>query len=78
MISLFLSMLSSLTKKFHAISMASFLKYSPKEKFPNISKNVWCLGVFPTFSRSLCLPPARKHFCIEIIFLLSGLSCPVK
>ena len=34
----------------------------PKEKFPNISKKVWCLGVYPTFSKSLCFPPALTHF----------------
>ena len=35
----------------------------PKEKLPSISKKVWCRRVKPTFSRSLCLPPARTHFC---------------
>ncbi len=27
-----------------------------------ISKKVWCRAVWPTCSRSLCLPPARTHF----------------
>ena len=35
---------------------------SPNEKFPSISKNVWCRGVRPTISRSLCLPDTRRHF----------------
>src|SRR5688572_937524 len=46
-----------------ANGIASFLKYSPNEKFPSISKNVWCLSDGPTFSRSLCLPLTRMHFC---------------
>ena len=33
----------------------------PKEKLPSISKNVWWRAVRPTFSRSLCLPPARTR-----------------
>ena len=54
---------SSSVKNSHAYSIAFSLKYSPKLKFPSISKKVWCLVVNPTFSRSLCLPPTRKHFC---------------
>src|SRR5439155_15607101 len=45
-----------------AKAIASFLKQSPKEKLPSISKNVWWRAVWPTCSRSLCLPPARTHF----------------
>lgn len=31
------------------------LKCCPNEKWPSISVEAWCLGVCPTFSRSLCL-----------------------
>ena len=24
---------------------------------------MWCRGVRPTFSKSLCLPETRRHFC---------------
>jgi hypothetical protein len=34
-----------------------------KDQFPSISKNVWWYTSLPTSSRSLCLPPARMHFC---------------
>jgi len=50
----------------HAYRTASRLKYSPKLKFPSISKNVWCRGDGPTFSRSLCLPLTRMHFCAVV------------
>ena len=32
----------------------------------------------PTSSRSLCLPPARTHFCTEVARLYGGVSSPVK
>ena len=41
------------------------------EKLPSISKNVWWRLVKPTFSRSLCLPPARTHFC-EVVARVVG------
>src|SRR6266699_2865475 len=56
--------------------MVSFLKQSPKEKLPSISKNVWWRLVKPTFSRSLCLPPARTHFCAVVALLYSRFSRP--
>ena len=37
-------------------------RLSLAERYP-AKKNVWCRRVKPTFSRSLCLPPARTHFC---------------
>ena len=49
----------------HANAMASFLKKSPNDQFPSISKNVWWYVSFPTSSRSLCFPPARMHFCVS-------------
>src|SRR5713226_1839201 len=56
--------------------MASFLKYSPKLKLPSISKKVWWRLVKPTFSRSLCLPPARTHFCAVVAREYSRFSSP--
>src|SRR3990172_2873878 len=47
-----------------------------KEKLPSISKKVWCRPVRPTFSRSLCLPPARTHFCAVAARLYSRRSSP--
>src|SRR5262249_830690 len=41
------------------------------------SKNVWWRGVLPTSSRSLCLPPARTHFCEVVARLYGRLSTPV-
>src|SRR5215467_3193538 len=58
--------------------MASFLKYAPNEKFPSISKNVWCRRVWPTLSRSLCLPPARTHFWLVVAVLYERFSRPRK
>src|SRR6266404_4884965 len=58
--------------------MAFSLKYSPKEKLPSISKKVWWRLVKPTFSRSLCLPPARTHFCAEVALSYSRFSRPRK
>jgi len=43
-------------KNRQAIWIAVALEYCPKEKFPSISKKVWCRGVYPTLSRSLCFP----------------------
>src|SRR6266576_3184951 len=36
--------------------------FKQEEKLPSISKKVWWRAVWPTCSRSLCLPPARTHF----------------
>ena len=47
-------------RKLQAREMASSLKYPPKEKLPSISKKVWCLGVNPTLSRSLCFPDQQR------------------
>src|SRR6266404_2334927 len=58
--------------------MAFSLKYSPKEKLPSISKKVWWRLVKPTFSRSLCLPPARTHFCAVVARVYSRFSRPRK
>ena len=44
---------------------------------PSISKKVWCLGVYPTFSRSLCFPPALTHFCAVVAVLNAFFSNPV-
>ena len=54
--------------------MASFLKYLPTLKFPNISKNERCLSVSPMMSISI----VRIHFCEEVIFGLSGFLYPEK
>src|SRR5699024_565961 len=64
----------SLVKNSQAHWIASFLKYSPIEKFPNISKKVWCLAVNPTFSISF----VRIDFCALTIFGLSGTIVPSK
>ena len=47
--------------------MQSFLKYSPNEKLPSISKNVWCRAVKPTLSRS----GTRRHFC-DVVMRFHG------
>src|SRR4029077_20620302 len=39
-----------------------FLEVVAEGEISSISKNVWWRLVKPTFSRSLCLPPARTHF----------------
>src|SRR5688572_20936521 len=59
-----------------ANGIASFLKYSPNEKFPSISKNVWWRKEGPTFSRSLCLPLTRMHFCVVVARLYARVSRP--
>src|SRR5882762_4167390 len=43
-----------------------------------ISKKVWWRLVKPTFSRSLCLPPARTHFCAVVARVYSRFSRPRK
>src|SRR3569832_2937163 len=45
---------------------------------PSISKIVRWRAVRPTFSRSLCLPPARTHFCDEVARGWGRRDCPVK
>jgi len=45
---------------------------------PSISKKVWWRLVKPTFSRSLCLPPARTHFCAVVALVYSRFSRPRK
>ena len=58
--------------------VASSREYAPREKFPSISKNVWCLGVNPTLSRSLCFPPTRRHFWQDVARKATGSLCPRK
>ena len=58
--------------------IASSLKYSPKLKLPIISKNTRWRLVRPTSSRSLCLPPARTHFCELTAVGKGGASSPTK
>src|SRR6266540_1552731 len=50
----------------HAQAIASFLK------------NVWWYVSLPTSSRSLCLPPARMHFCVLAARGYGGFSVPRK
>ena len=39
------------------------LEVVAEREVPSISKKVWCRRDGPTFSRSLCLPLTRMHFC---------------
>jgi hypothetical protein len=45
---------------------------------PIISKKVWWRGLGPTFSKSLCLPETRRHFCTETTRFAGGFSAPRK
>src|SRR5260221_7754019 len=58
--------------------MAFSMKLAAEEKVPSISKKVLWRLVKPTFSRSLCLPPARTHFCAEVALSYSRFSSPRK